>query len=218
MKKWLVRWGAWMLAVLASGLLSACDGGGGGGESYKNFDFGDNDRNKVVALGDSITKGGTCDGDGAPYPRRIADITGLNVINAGVDAEQSSRSAARTGGVLRKYKPGFLLILTGHNDAIFGRDYNAVIGNLRSIVRQAKNNKTVPIIATLLPISAPRSFATGPAEEYNVGIRQMAKEEGAKLVSLDREFGSSGDLQCDGLHPNDQGTAVIANAFADKLP
>jgi lysophospholipase L1-like esterase len=206
------------LAVLASGLLSACDGGGGGGESYKNFDFGDNDRNKVVVLGDSITKGGNCDGEGAPYPRRIGDITGLSVINAGVDAEQTSRSASRTGSLLRKFKPGFLIILTGHNDAIFGRDYNAVIGNLRNIVRQAKNNKTVPIIGTLLPISAPRSFATGPAQDYSVGIRQMAKEEGAKLVDIEREFGSSGDLQCDGLHPNDQGNAVLANAFADKLP
>ena len=46
----------------------------------------------------------------------------------------------------------------------------------------------------------------------------MAKEEGAKLVDLEREFGNSGDLQCDGLHPTDQGTAVIANAFSDKLP
>lgn len=206
------------LAVTLTGLLTACGGGGGGGDSYANFDFGDNDRNKVVALGDSITVGGNCDGEGAGYPSRIAGITGLNVIGAGVNGEQSGAAANRTGRVLDRHKPGFLLILTGHNDAIFDRDYNSVVGNIRSIVQQAKANKTVPIVATLLPISAPRSFATGPAENYSAGIRQMAKEEGVKLVDMEREFGSSGDLQCDGLHPNDQGLAIIAAAFADRLP
>lgn len=203
----------------AAGLFSACDSGGGGsGDGYKNFDFGDNDRNKVVVIGDSITSGNVCEDEGENYPSRIAGITGLTVINAGRSGESTGGTASRTASTLQRSKPGFLLILTGHNDAIFNRDYDSVIGNLRSIVQQAKSNKTVPILATLLPIGAPRVFATGPASEYNVGIRQLAKEEGVKLVDLEREFGSSGDLQCDGLHPNDRGSAVIANAFADRLP
>lgn len=201
-----------------AGLLSACDSGGGGGDPYKNFDFGDNDRTKVVALGDSITSGNVCDDEGANFPSRIAGLTGLKVINAGKSGERTAGTASRTTSTLRRHKPGFVLILTGHNDAIFNRDYNSVIGNLRSIVRQAKNNKTVPILATLLPIGAPRVFATGPAQDYNVGIRQLAKDEGLNLVDLEKEFGSSGDLQCDGLHPNDRGSAIIANAFADRLP
>lgn len=211
------------LGLLAAGLawttlFTACGGGGGGGDPYKNFDFGDNDRNKVVALGDSVTRGGSCEGEGASYPSRIAGITGLSVINAGVNGEQTGGAANRTGSLLNRYKPGFLLILTGHNDAIFDRDYNDVIGNLRRIIQTAKGNKTVPIIATLLPIGAPRVFATGAAQDYNVGIRQLAKEEGVKLVDLEKEFGSSGESQCDGLHPNDQGMAIIAAAFSDKLP
>ena len=202
-----------------AGLLSACDsGGGGGGDGYKNFDFGDNDRNKVVAIGDSITSGNVCEDEGENYPSRVAGITGLTVINAGNSGESSGSTAGRTGGALSRHKPGFLLILTGHNDAIFDRDYDSVIGNIRSIVQQAKGNKTIPILATLVPIGAPRVFATGPASDYSAGIRLLAKEEGVKLVDLEREFGSSGDLQCDGLHPNDRGSAIIANAFADRLP
>jgi|APTNR8051073442_1049403.scaffolds.fasta_scaffold00086_24 acyl-CoA thioesterase-1 len=202
-----------------AGLLSACDSGGsGGGDGYKNFDFGDNDRTKVVAIGDSITSGNVCEDEGENYPSRIAGITGLTVINAGRSGESTGGTASRTTSTLQRSKPGFLLILTGHNDAIFDRDYDSVIGNIRSIVQQAKGNKTIPILATLVPIGAPRVFATGPASDYNVGIRQLAKEEGVKLVDLEREFGSSGDLQCDGLHPNDRGSAVIANAFADRLP
>ena len=199
-------------------LLAACNDGGGGGDSYANTDFGANDRTKVVAIGDSITSGNVCSDEGETYCQRIAGLTGLNVINAGVSGERSSSTAGRTGSVLNRHQPGFLLILTGHNDAIFDRDYDSVIGNLRSIVQQAKGNKTVPILATLLPIHAPRTFATGPAQDYSVGIRLLAKEEGVKLVDLEKEFGDDAFLQCDGLHPNAAGSAIIAAAFADKLP
>lgn len=210
--------------LFASTLLSACNNGGSdsssssGGKSYDKTDFGDNDRNKVVALGDSITAGGECRDEGQSYPSRIAGITGLKVINAGVSGESSGGAADRAGGVLSKNKPGFMLILTGHNDAIFDRDYNEVMGNIRSIVRKAKDNKTVPILATLVPINAPRVWATGPAEDYSAGIRKMANEEGVQLVDLEKEFGLDESLQCDGLHPNSSGSAIIANAFADKLP
>lgn len=206
--------------LLLTGLLSACNDGGddSGGDSYNDTDFGDNDRNKVVAIGDSITSGNVCEDEGETYCQRLAGMTGLSVINAGSSGEQSGSTAGRTGRELSRHKPGFLLILTGHNDAIFDRDYDGVIGNIRSIVQQAKNNKTVPILATLLPIHAPRSFATGPAEDYNVGIRALAKEEGVKLVDMESEFGSDESLQCDGLHPNASGSTIIAAAFADKLP
>ncbi len=198
-------------------LLSACDSGGGGG-GYGDHDFGDNDRNKVVALGDSITSGFVCDEETRSYPQRIADITGLQVINAGVSAERASSAAGRAGRVLDRNKPGFLLILTGHNDAIFDRSADSVEGNIRSIIESARSRKTVPIVATLVPIGAPRRFATGPARDYSARIRALAKELRVPLVDLEREFGNDSSLQCDGLHPSDAGSRIIASAFADKLP
>ena len=145
-------------------------------------------------------------------------MTGLTVINSGVSGESSGRCAGRTGGVLDDNKPGFLLILTAHNDAIFDRDFDEVMGNIRSMIQAAKNRKVVPIVATPLPIGAPRVFATGPAEDYAVGIRQLTTEEDVPLVDLQKEFGDDETLQCDGLHPSDAGSAIIAAAFADKLP
>lgn len=200
-------------------LLSSClNSGGGGGRKYSSFDFGDNDRDKVVAIGDSITSGFVCDDETASYPQRIASMTGLAVINAGVSGESSRGAAGRTPGTLDKNKPGFLLILTGHNDAIFDRDVGEVTGNIRSMIQAAKGRKTIPIVATLVPIGSPRTFATGPALAYSDAIRALAKEEDVPLVDMEREFGNDGDLQCDGLHPNDKGSAVIAAAFSDKLP
>lgn len=204
--------------IAAQLLLTACDSGGGGGGGYGDHDFGDNDRNKVVAIGDSITSGYVCDEETRSYPQRIADITGLQVINAGVSAERASSTAGRAGGVLDRHKPGFLLILTGHNDAIFDRSADSVEGNIRSIINSARSRKTVPIVATLVPIGAPRRFATGPAEEYSRRIRALAKELGVPLVDIEKEFGNNASLQCDGLHPNDAGSRIIASAFSDKLP
>ncbi|MCS6770935.1 MAG: SGNH/GDSL hydrolase family protein [Kiritimatiellae bacterium] len=207
-----------VLLGFASFLVAGCLDGGGDSK-YDDHDFGDNDRNKVVALGDSITQGYTCEDETKSYPDRIAEMTGLTVINAGVSAERSGAAAARAGRVLDRHKPGFLLILTGHNDAIFDVSADAVINNIRSIINAALARKTVPIVATLVPIGAPRRFATGPAREYSARIRELAKEMNVELVDLEMEFGDRArELQCDGLHPNDAGSAVIAAAFADKLP
>lgn len=215
----LVRTAILVAAFCVALSFSACNGGGGGGSKYDDFDFGDNDRNKVVALGDSITSGFVCDDETESYPSRIAGITGLTVINAGRSGEQSSSAAGRAGRVLDQNKPGFLLIFTGHNDAIFDRSFDGVMNNIRSIIQSARNRKVVPIVATLVPIGAPRTFATGPAQDYSEGIRNLAKELDVPLVDIEREFGDDAEsLQCDGLHPNDAGSAIIAAAFSDRLP
>lgn len=206
--------------LCAMPLLVSCLGsGGGGGSSYGDHDFGDNDKNTAVALGDSITAGFVCDSETQAYPSRIAGMTGMNVINAGKSAEQSSSAAARAGGLMDKYKPGFILIFTGHNDAIFDRSESSVLGNIRAIIQAAQNRKVVPIVATLVPIGRPRVFATRPARNYSEGIRALAKEMNVPLVDIEKEFGDNAEsLQCDGLHPNDEGSVIIAAAFADKLP
>ena len=46
----------------------------------------------------------------------------------------------------------------------------------------------------------------------------VAERLGVRLVDLEKEFGDDAFLQCDGLHPNAAGSAIIAAAFADKLP
>ncbi len=212
------KFGGFLLIGALPLLVSCLGGGGGGGASYDNHDFGDNDPKKVVALGDSITEGYSCSDETRPYPARIAEMTGLTVINAGASGEQSSGAASRAGRLMDKHKPGFILILTGHNDAIFDRSSGSVRGNIRSIIQSAQNRKVVPIVGTLLPIGAPRRFATQPAKNYSAEIRSLAKEMGVQLVDIENEFGDGKSLECDGLHPNEAGSAVIAAAFADKLP
>lgn len=211
-----VRYFVGIVAALATLVLAGClsSGGGGGGPPK---DFGDNDPNVVVCLGDSITEG-RCVPAGAPYPSRLASLSGKNVINAGTCGEKSAIGVSKVGGLLDRYSPGYLVILYGANDAIFGLDVNVVINNLRNIIGAAQANKTIPLIGTVLPIYDSRAFAEPKAAEYSNAIRSLAKETGAILVDFRKEFGNERSfIQADGLHPSDSGKALMALAVNDRL-
>lgn len=198
--------------------LMSCDGGGGGGGGDSGTpDVGDNDVNTVVCIGDSITEG-TCAPAGTPYPSRLAGLSGKNVVNAGVCSERSSDTAARAPGVMDRYKPGFLCVLIGANDATAGMSPEHVGENIRSIIRAAKARKIVPLVATLTPTYGEHKFSNDESIAISAQIRTVVKQEKARLVDLEAEFGTdAGLVQEDGLHPNNAGTQLIALSFNDKL-
>ena len=196
--------------------LAGCGGGGGDSSAGSGADFGSNDPKVVVALGDSITAG--VDGSGAPWPSRLAALSGKTVINAGIGGQESGDGLGRIGGALAAYKPGYIIIDFGANDAIMQRDTDATLANIRAMVQAAKANKTVPILATLLPMIGGHGIFTSAADRISNGIRDIASSEGVTLVDLNSEFGDpEHQLISDGLHPNDTGNQIIALAFNDVL-
>lgn len=209
----------WFVALLVIGFVSAgCNDSGSGGGGSSKHDFGDNNTSQVVALGDSITEG-ICRPAGAPYPSRLAGLSGKAVANQGACGERSAGGASRIGGVLNRFSPGYIVILYGANDAIFALSSDQLINNLRNMCNAAIANKTIPILCTCTPMYDSHAFANGTAMAYNVRIRELGKELGIKVVDLEREFGSNRDfLQPDGLHPSDSGNQVIALAVNDRIP
>ena len=179
-------------------------------------DIGNNNPNVVVALGDSITAGTT--GDGTPYPAQLAWLSGKTVINAGIGGERAADGLSRIGGVLATNKPGFILILYGAGDAIKRTDSEAAVASVRDMVRQAKANKTVPIIATLPPMIGSHAGWEPRAERISAGIRDIARQERVPLVDMKEEFPDPRQqLMPDGLHPNSLGNRSIARAFNAAL-
>ncbi|MCE9616344.1 MAG: hypothetical protein K8T26_18895 [Lentisphaerae bacterium] len=199
--------------LIVAGIGCEPSGGGGGGSSN---DFGDNDPNLVVAFGDSITEGQGLSG-GETYPSQLAAQTGRPVINSGNGGEKSSGGLERVGGVLARYKPGYLLVLYGANDLIFDRDLQDIVANLRGIVQAAKANHTVPIIATLTPTFPYHDFISGGVVALNPLIKQMASEEGVAVADLYGPLNDVSLFQSDGLHPTAAGAGKIASVFAGKL-
>ena len=201
------------VAFVAAWFVS-CDGGGGGGGKA---DVGDNDPNLIICIGDSITQG-RCVPAGAPYPDRLAALSGKTTINAGVCGERSFDTASRAPGLLVKNKPGYMCLLIGANDASFGDDPVSVGEDIRSIIQAAKAQKTIPLVATLTPTFGSHGYSEGQETKISAVIRDVVKQEGARLVDLEKEFGTDSTLvQDDGLHPSDSGTQLIALSFNDKL-
>lgn len=189
-------------------LLTGCEDGG----SSASGDIGDNDPNVAVALGDSITQGMGV----TPYP---ALITSKQVVNAGTGGGRASGGASRVGGLLATYKPAYLFILLGSNDAIHGGAPGSVKASLGAVVSAARANQTIPVLATVPPMIASHATFNEGVRAINTEIRNLASETGTALVDLEGSFGSNpeGLLDAGGLHPNQQGQQVIASSFAGAL-
>jgi len=191
--------------------ISGCEDSGG-----DSHDFGTNDPNVIVAIGDSITaqEGGNT----TTYPAILASITGKTVINEGSGGARTSDGVGKIQSVLNDYKPGYVLILYGANDVICSTGIDNAAANLRSIIVTAKNNKTVPVIGTLTPMYYEHEIFDGGTHALNTLIRQIASEEGCAVADLESAFGDNTSyFKDDGLHPNDTGLSVIAEAFAGAL-
>jgi len=201
-----------LCCLVAVCILCACED-----DDKKPFDYGDNNKDLYVAMGDSITAG-IEEFSGTPYPDQLAQMLGKTVINEGVDGAFSYQGAAMVDGILAEYKPGHLMVLYGANDLIWGADLDGIVGELRKIVIAAKNNKTMVAVATLPPMTRHAMHFYDATLQLNTRIRAMVAEEGVRLADLEPLFiGRESELLPDGLHPNEEGNRLIAQAFYKAL-
>jgi len=196
-------------------MTAGCEGGSS--HLADGHDFGSNNPSLYVAFGDSITYGSGEDSCYS-YPTQLAIMLQKTVINEGYPGAEAFVGAAMVNNLLSDYKPGFLLILFGVNDLIMGYSEDEAIESLQYICQAAINNKTIPVIATLTPVSGEHhAFASG-VDRLNVLIRQMASDMNVALVDLDAAFDWNDDyLQDDGLHPNILGYKLMATSFYDVV-
>jgi len=201
-------------------MLSGCESGGGGGSLSDGHDFGPNDPNVLVAFGDSITAGSDLPNPRTEaYPARLAAVLGKTVISKGYPGASSYDAVDMVHSILDNIRPGYLLILFGVNDLIMGYGEEAALNNLRTLVRAAKDNKTIPVIATLTPVAGEHRWWTSGVNRLNGMIRDMASVEGVALVDLADAFGGDENLlyMSVGLHPNIMGHDIMANAFYEAV-
>lgn len=197
--------------------LSACEDNGSGGALGAGYNFGDNDANTMLAMGDSITSGSSNPG-GTPYPARLAAATGRNVINRGNGGSSSSYGAGTVNNNLVQYKPGYLLILYGYIDVANGANEDVIIANLRVMVDAARANQTIPVLATLTPVFDSHEMYANGVRSVNERIRQLAGSENIPLADVGAALEGQRQLFLeDGLHPNDEGEQAIASVFFGVL-
>ncbi len=105
----------------------------------------------VLALGDSLTYGTGAGGVQASYPAVLAQLTGWQVVNAGVPGDTAAQALARTPPLLDEHRPALVLLGIGGNDFLRRLDEAATRAYVQRICELARAAG-----AQLLLIAVPR--------------------------------------------------------------
>lgn len=168
----------------------------------------------VVIFGDSITAGFGLEQEKA-FPALIQQIADsltlpIEVVNAGLSGETSAGGRARVGWILKRSIDIFVLELGG-NDALRGVSPDATYENLRSIVEQVQQNSPQTLIL-LTGMEAPPNMGPDYTTQFRSIYPRIAEETGVALMPfiLDEVGGIPELNQADGIHPTEEGHAIIA--------
>ena len=199
---------------------------------------------RVVALGDSITKG-VRTGVAADeifsilVERRLRERSpDLVVINEGIGGERTDQALARLDGILEQHRPTAMLVMYGTNDAYVdpGRSdprltRQAYAANLEAIVAKLRAAGVTPILMTE-PAWAQGAAADGSGAhpdirlgEYMEACREVAKKLDVALVDHHARWRTAADdgqdlgaWTTDQCHPNPAGHWIMADTILESLP
>ena len=169
---------------------------------------------RVVFMGDSIT-----DAWGRRYGKLFP---GMPYVNRGISGQTTPQMLIRFRPDVINLKPSAVVILAGTND-IAGNTgpmtLDAIQGNLTSMAELAKANGIRVILSSVLPVTdelKPQTARRPPAKilALNEWIKGYCARTGC--IYLDYHSAMAGadgmlikSLTYDGLHPNDEGYAVM---------
>ncbi|MFQ5791678.1 MAG: SGNH/GDSL hydrolase family protein, partial [Acidobacteriota bacterium] len=188
---------------------------------------------RILCFGDSLTYGTTlraADGLSMLSPvegyvpklgRLLAQEYGedIELINSGIGAENTTEGLERLGGEVRRYDPDLVLLLEGAVDIGSNNPpYPKIRRNLADMMRVVLGRDSVVIIGTVPPFH-PDGFRISGIDNVpalNGIIRQEAKKQGVPVADHEKAFGDDPGLQGpDGVHPNDNGYEVMAEAVLE---
>ena len=169
---------------------------------------------KIVVLGDSLSAGyGLLEAQAYPallQTKLQADGYKWEVVNAGISGDTSAAGLQRIEWALGQGDVRILVLELGANDGLRGLSVAQMKKNLAGIIEAAQAKGASVLLAGM---EAPPNF--GP--EYTVSFRQvyrdLAKEYKITLLPflLDKVAGNPSLNQADGIHPNVEGTAIVAD-------
>jgi len=196
------------------------------------LDIGDNRPKVYMAFGDSLTLGNGSS-PGGDYPnvlqtRLVNHFASAIIYNRGDDGSNSwegiERSRRNVGGL----QPAYSLVMYGTNDWHTPEcklaEMCATPENLREIVQIMRQYNSLPILATLPPVSPSR---TDPGrndwvDRVNDALRLVAAEEQVPLAEVhealvDLAGNDPESIFSDHVHLTDAGYTAVAEAFFQAI-
>jgi acyl-CoA thioesterase-1 len=179
----------------------------------------DDERPKIVVLGDSLTAGlGLLEIQSYPHLlQEKIDRDGFNyeVVNAGVSGDTSAGGLRRLDWTLQE-DVRVLILALGANDGLRGLSVAEMKANLAQIIETARAKNIVVILAGM---EAPPNYGAEYAASFRQAYRSLALQYRLLFVPflLDKVAGQAALNQGDGIHPNPQGAAIVADTVWNVL-
>lgn len=176
---------------------------------------------RVVLLGTSLTAGLGLD-PAVAYPallQKKVDSVGypVTVVGAGLSGETSAGALRRATWVLDQ--PAAVVVLeVGANDGLRGVDPDTTKANLMALIDLIHKEQPAARVV-LVQMEAPTNFGRAYTTQFHNAYVQAAKEKGVTLLPflLDGVAGIPRLNQGDGIHPNAEGSVVVANTMWQGL-
>lgn len=196
----------------------------------------DKQKTKIACIGDSITAGLHIEDLDDIYPRQLNHLLGSGYdVNpyfgkSGAAVWRHCRGPFQVSYIktiqcenASRWEADVIVVCLGTNDTLsqiddtfkkeFKEDYLKIIQKLKATSPEAS-----AYICMIPPIFGQRNVAYATAvPEINELISEVAASSGAILIDLNTPFLSRPELFFDGIHPNENGATVIAQAVYDAL-
>lgn len=176
-------------------------------------------RPRIVALGDSLTAGyGLLESQSYPallQSRLDEDGYEFEVVNAGVSGDTSAGGVRRLDWALDG-DVRVVIVALGANDGLRGLSIGEMKQNLTQIIQRARDRNAVVILAGM---EAPPNYGQEYAVAFRQAYRDVAQKERVLFIPflLDKVAGQGALNQADGIHPNAQGTRIVADTVWSVL-
>jgi acyl-CoA thioesterase I len=176
-------------------------------------------RPRIVAFGDSLTAGlGLLEQEAYPaLLQRKIDEAGykFEVVNAGLSGDTSAGAVRRLDWALEG-DVRVLIVAFGGNDGLRGLPVAQMKENLSTIINKARQRSIVVILAGM---EAPPNFGQEYGTAFRQAFRDVALKERVLFIPflLNSVAGKSELNQGDGIHPNQQGTRIVAETVWSVL-
>jgi acyl-CoA thioesterase I len=175
---------------------------------------------KIVAFGDSLTAGyGLSPEESYPsllQKRLAADGLDYEVVNAGISGDTSAGGVRRIDWSLEVGDVKVVIVELGANDILRGQPISEMKKNLGAIIERAKARGARVLLAGM---EAPTSSGSDYRRSAHNAFSELAKEQNVTLIPflLDRVAGIQSLNQEDGIHPNPEGTRIVADTVYQYL-
>ncbi len=169
-----------------------------------------NSNDTILAFGDSLTHGfGALPKES--YPAQLQRLTGLRIINAGINGETSAEGLQRLPSLLNDPSIRLMLLCIGGNDILQRKPMHQLKTNLRSMISLARAKGVDVLLISVPDLSL---FGLSALDLYE----EVANEEGIPLArGVLAEILGDPALKSDQIHPNAKGYKKMAERIHEAL-